>query len=68
MSLPPSRVTLRRWCGTCGKVTESWIDAYQEERCSGCDPEDSLTPGYGLADTADDDEWVTDDDDDEPGT
>jgi hypothetical protein len=42
--------TLRRWCDTCMRVTVSWLDSYQTERCTSCDPESAERPGHGVHD------------------
>jgi hypothetical protein len=47
---------IRRWCDTCQRVTVSWWDNYREERCTGCDPESGVNPGWGVHD------WDADDD------
>ena len=49
--------TLRRWCGTCLRVTRSWFDADQTERCAECDPESAVQPGYGVRDFPGDGDW-----------
>jgi len=47
---------LRQWCPDCARITRTWLDIMGHSRCSGCDPESSERPGWGVRDFEGDDD------------